>query len=58
MYIRYFYGAKSSMGTAFVHSHGPLDCFGLNNVNGSAKRFLTYLSINNLAVVTMLFKKS
>ena len=46
------------MGTASVHSDGPLDCFGLNNVNGSAKRFLPYLSINNLAVVTMLFKKS
>ena len=46
------------MGTASVHIDGPLDCFGLNNVNGSAKRFLPYLSINNVAVVTMLFKKS
>ena len=46
------------MGTASVHSHGPLDCFGLNNVNGSTKRFLPYLSIDNLAVDTMLFKKS
>ena len=46
------------MGTASARSGDPLGCFGLNHVNESGKRFLSYLSINNLAVVRMFFKKN
>ena len=47
---------NSSMRTVSVRSDGPLGCFGLNHVNESGEHFLSYLSINNLAVVTF-FKK-
>ena len=46
------------MGTASARSDGPLGCFGLNHVNESRKRFLSYLSIKNLAVITTFFKKN
>ena len=46
------------MGTASARSDGPLGCFGLNYVNESRKRFLSYLSIKNLAVITTFFKKN
>ena len=49
--------ANSSMGTDSGHSGGPSGYFGLNHVNESGKCFLSYLSINNLAVVTF-FKKN
>ena len=39
-------------------SDGPLGCFGLNRVEESGKRFLSYLSINHRAVITTFFKKS
>ena len=50
--------ANSSMETDSGHSDGPSGCFGLNHVNESGKGFLSYLSINNLAVVTTFFKKN
>lgn len=50
--------ANCSTGTASARSDGPLGYFGLNHVNEAGKRFLSYLCINNLAVVTRFFKKN
>ena len=50
--------ADSSMGTSSERCDGPSCCFGLNYVTESGKHFLSYLSINNLAVVTTFFKKN
>ena len=47
-----------SMAAASVCSDGPLGYFELNHVNESGKRFLSYLSMNNLAVITSFFKKN
>ena len=46
------------MGTSSERCDGPSCCFGLNYVTESGKHFLSYLSINNLAVVTTFFKKN
>ena len=49
--------ANTSMGTASARSDGPLGCFRLNHVNESGKPFLSYHSINNLAIVSTFSRK-
>ena len=48
---------NSSMGHAIENDDGPLGNFGLPHVNDSGRRFLSYLSINNLSVMTTAFMK-
>ena len=48
---------NSSMGHASENDDGPLGNFGLPHVNDSGRRFLSYLSINNLSVMTTAFMK-
>ena len=47
---------NSSMGQS--DSNGPLGKFGIPHVNDSGRRFLSYLSMNNLDVVTTKFMKN
>ena len=49
--------SNSSMGCANENDDGPLGTFGLPHVNDSGRRFLTYLSVNNLSVMTTSFMK-
>ena len=47
-----------TMAAASACSDGPLGYFELNHVNESGKRFLSYFSMSNLAVITSFFKKN
>ena len=49
--------SNSSMGRATEQNDGPLSSFGLPHVNESGRRFLSYLTINQLAAMTTSFKK-
>ena len=50
--------SNSSMGHSSDRNDGPLGCFGLQHTNNSGFRFLSYVTINNLAVMTTAFKKT
>ena len=48
---------NSIMGLATEQNDGPLGKFGLPHVNDSSRRFLSYVTINNLAVKSTHFRK-
>ena len=48
---------NSSMGINILNDGDSLGRYGLSYVNNSGKRFLTYISVNNLKAATTCFKK-
>ena len=49
--------SNSSIGCAPEQTDGTIGMYGLDHVNESGKRFLSYLNINHLTVATTRFKK-